>query len=397
MTIKDFIDRCVKACAGTEAALYSEAEAKALAFRVLEEIYEIPKYRILTEQQAHICKQLKESEIKNSSSLPSASEEELDAIIGRLAAGEPIQYVVGYESFGGHKFKVGPEVLIPRPETEQLVKIALKEIVAEVAQQGLEQQGAQQAAMQQRQQLEQHPLRVLDLCTGSGCIAWSIWAALQTDGKIDNADVTNENTNDACKRFSNSNVEVYGCDISEAALKIAENQNILRAGAPHFFKCDILSEGAVKTIQKNCGVTESNYTESNSAEPNCTESDFTSNPQRFDAIISNPPYIAEKEKVAMRTNVKDFEPQEALFVPDEDPQKFYRAIARIAEETLKPNGKLFLECNNLYIEETANLLKASGFQSVQILSDFTSAPRFIAAIRESDIGQSDNPYVAAIC
>ena len=307
MNVKDFIEKCVKACSGTK--LYSKAEAKALAFRVLEDIYEIPKYRILSDQQ----------EIIDQSKAP---DKNIEAIISRLSSGEPIQYIIGYESFCGHKFKVGPEVLIPRPETAELVELAFQDI----------------------EEKKKEQLRILDLCTGSGCIAWSLWHKLNL-----------------AELATPLNVEVYACDISDKALECAKRQKIKtpkeNAAPPQFFKCNILANDAVSIIQKSSGE------------------------KLFDVIISNPPYIAEKEKIAMHTNVKDFEPKEALFVPDEDPQKFYRAISRIAQEILKPNGKLFLECNNLYIEETANLLKANGFRKIRTKKHITDTPRFICAIK----------------
>lgn len=332
MTIKDFIEKCTERCAGSSSSssairsssssaihssLYSQAEAKALAWRVLQDLYGIPKLRILTEPSSEICKHTSEG------AAIAVSESELEGIIERLTSGKPVQYIVGFETFCGHKFKVAPGVLIPRPETEQLVKIVIEEI------KGCERENGQEA------------LRVLDLCTGSGCIAWSIWAALN-GGSINSA--------------ARTKAEVYACDISEKALQIAENQPIPQpeeGPLPHFFPCDILESDAPKVIKRLAPT--------------------------FRIIISNPPYITERERTQMHPNVKEHEPAEALFVPDEDPQKFYKAIARIAEETLERGGKLYLECNPLYIEETANLLKESGFANVKILNDFLEKPRFITA------------------
>ena len=95
--------------------------------------------------------------------------------------------------------------------------------------------------------------------------------------------------------------------------------------------------------------------------------------------MSNPPYITQRERVDMQVNVKEFEPAEALFVPDEEPQKFYKSIVRIAEKIVKPNGKIFFECNDLYIKETANLLEMSGFKDIEIVKDFSDADRFLTA------------------
>ncbi len=315
MIIKEFIERC--SALNKKSSVYSDMEIKALAHRALQDIYEIPEHRILTEPYLQIPSSAKFTTTEETciSESPLSDEYEQKKIIRRIVSGEPIQYIVGYERFCGNKYKVGPGVLIPRPETEQLVKLILKNI--------------EQLPRDVKE--SDKKFRIIDLCTGSGCIAWELWRALDYNS-----------------------LEVYGCDISEAALHYAKHQQVKNC-SPIFFLCDILSENATDIIlEKTSG-------------------------DKFDILVSNPPYIAHKERVDMHINVKEFEPAEALFVPDEDPQKFYKSIVRIAEKTVKPNGKLFLECNNLYIKETANLLEMSGFKSIEVVRDFSDVNRFLSA------------------
>jgi release factor glutamine methyltransferase len=172
------------------------------------------------------------------------------------------------------------------------------------------------------------PVRVLDLCTGSGNIAWSV--ALGVPG-----------------------VQVVGVDISDGALEVARGQNFAAelkatgALAPTFVKADVLDPGQ----------------------------DFPWGP--FDLILSNPPYIQEKEKAAMRRNVLDYEPALALFVPDEDPLLFYRAVAAWSIRFFTPDGMGFSEINEELGTDTLEVFRAAGFQEVELLNDFFDKNRFI--------------------
>lgn len=225
----------------------------------------------------------------------------LKADMSRLAAGEPIQYVLGYTEFCGRKFKVGPSVLIPRPETGQLVDESLKLL----------------AAMGR-------PAKVLDLCTGSGCIAWSV--ALGVPG-----------------------VSVTAADISEPALALARSQFEdvpSGANAPEFVCSDLL--GGCREI---CG--------------------------RFDLLLSNPPYVMEKEKAAMRRNVLEHEPGIALFVPDDDPLLFYRALASVSLRLLDSSGTGIAEINEALGPETAAVFEAAGYRKTEILRDIFGKDRFV--------------------
>lgn len=230
--------------------------------------------------------------------VPADRLEGLQDDLSRLLKGEPLQYVTGICEFFGRSFKVSPAVLIPRPETEILVREAVTRAL----------------------DLDR-PLRVLDLCTGSGCIAWSV--ALEVP-------------------FA----EVVGVDISEDALEVAGSQ--FDASGVRFVKADVLDAAA----------------------------DF--GPGRFDMVLSNPPYIMDSEKPLMRSNVLDYEPDIALFVRDGDPLVFYRAVAHHASRLLVPGGSGMVEINERLGAETAEVFMSAGMEKVEILKDFFGKDRFIS-------------------
>ena len=239
----------------------------------------------------------------------------LDDALTRLCDGEPVQQIIGYSEFCGMKFRVTPDVLIPRPETELLVRNMVKE-----------------ASRIRRSRIpygrNAAPVRILDLCTGSGCIAWTL--AISVPG-----------------------AEVVAVDISEAALNVARSQKSYlnvkdkSISAPLFVQTDILD----------------------------TEQDFGYG--MFDLIVSNPPYIKESEKSQMRKNVLDYEPAVALFVPDDDPLKFYRAIARWSERFLDREGKAMTEINEMLGKETEEVFRSSGFHHTEVVKDFFDRNRFV--------------------
>ncbi|MBO4467571.1 MAG: peptide chain release factor N(5)-glutamine methyltransferase, partial [Bacteroidales bacterium] len=237
----------------------------------------------------------------------------------RLQSGEPIQYVIGKTEFCGRTFKVTSDVLVPRPETEMLVREAVK--VADRVKR-----------MRIPYGKSAEPVRILDLCTGSGNIAWSL--ALAVPG-----------------------ARVVGVDISEAALDVARGQDFsaqLKASgalAPTFVAADVLD----------------------------TEQEF--NYGEFDLVLSNPPYIMEKEKSTMRRNVVDYEPAGALFVSDDDPLVFYRAIARWSERFLSPDGKGLTEINEVLGKETLQLFTVAGFAQAELVKDFYDKNRFVMYAR----------------
>ena len=282
MLLAEFIRESVPALE----KLYPSPEARGLVLMLCEERLGVRSY-------THIVEPLFE--------IPEPELPGLKADMSRLAAGEPIQYVLGYTEFCGRKFKVGPSVLIPRPETGQLVDESLKLL----------------AAMGR-------PAKVLDLCTGSGCIAWSV--ALGAPG-----------------------VSVTATDISEPALALARSQFkdvSSGANAPEFVCSDLL--GGCREI---CGC--------------------------FDLLLSNPPYVMEKEKAAMRRNVLEHEPGIALFVPDDDPLLFYRALASVSLRLLDSSGTGVVEINEALGPETAAVFEAAGYKKTEILRDIFGKDRFV--------------------
>ena len=296
MTVREFIDDCKRRLL----PLYGKEEAASLASRALEDIFNISRTRQIT---------YPETEIENP-----------ETVISRLESGEPIQYIAGFEYFCGEKFKVGPGVLIPRPETEELVHLIAEETITSRK----ENKDARTSAS---------PFKIFDICTGSGCIAWSLH-----------------------KKLSETiNLESYGCDISETALKYAKNQRYLYGRRwPMFFCYDVIN-GDFQALKSFIG--------------------------KLDIIVSNPPYIAEKEKALMHKNVLDFEPEEALFVSDGDPLLFYRKIAEMAQELLYPGGKLYFEINPLFAEDLKALLQEKNFRDIRVSKDMTGRNRFISAMR----------------
>ncbi|MBQ7773692.1 MAG: peptide chain release factor N(5)-glutamine methyltransferase [Bacteroidales bacterium] len=304
MTLKSYIDFVVERLS----PLYPEQECRAVAVRILKEcISGYRGYEHLVEPGRELGEFV----------LAAPWQECLarDFMIGaveRLSTGEPLQYVLGYEWFCGHRFKVAPGVLIPRPETEELVREVVESADA----------GA--------------PLRILDICTGSGCIAWSVAAQLPGAG-------------------------VYGCDISEAALEIARRQDGMPAGSKvEFFGCDVLAGDALERIVQVCGE------------------------EKFDIIVSNPPYVCESEKALMQRNVLDFEPGLALFVPDDDPLRFYRKIARLSGKLLGEGGRLFFEINERFGSETVQMMLQESFEGCRIINDIFGKERIVAGVRKND-------------
>ena len=217
-------------------------------------------------------------------------------IIQRINRHEPIQYVLGKAEFYGRAFAVDGSVLIPRPETELLIRAVLKE--------------------------KKFSPTILDIGTGSGCIAITLAVEIPSS-------------------------EVYAIDISEEALTVAQqNAENLKAKV-NFSKFDILANEKLE--------------------------------HRFDIIVSNPPYIAEREKKEMNSNVLDFEPPLALFVTDKDPLVFYKVIARRGKSLLKPGGKIFVEINERFGKELKQHFRSEGYSNVSIEKDINNKDRILMA------------------
>ena len=231
--------------------------------------------------------------------LSECKERELENIIFRLQKNEHIQYIRGIAEFCGRNFKVASSVLIPRPETAELVELIVEE--------------------------NPNARRLLDIGTGSGCIAISL------DKKLPDA-------------------EVEAWDISEEALAIARKNNDALEARVRFLQRDVLAD------------------------------DWEKIPS-FDVIVSNPPYVTEMEKNEMDANVLEWEPGLALFVPDEDPLRFYNRIARLGSELLLPGGKLYFEINQAYGRETAHILEMNQYRDVRVIKDIFGKDRIVTANR----------------
>ena len=267
--------------------LYDAGEAQAIVRTVLDVEYGMTLTDI-------ICGKVNE--------LSSDEERNLEEIITRLQNGEPVQYVLGEADFAGRTFHVEPGVLIPRPETAELC-------------QWIEEDASSLEADESK--------RILDICTGSGCIAITLGMTIP-------------------------NSEVTGWDISEDALRIAQgNVEMLKAGNVRIEYQDALML------------------------PKAAEA--------ADIIVSNPPYICEKEKADMEKNVLEHEPSIALFVPDEEPLKFYRAIAEYASSALKSEGALYFEINPIYEKETREMLQSLGFKDIETKEDAFGKKRMMKA------------------
>lgn len=242
----------------------------------------------------------------------------LQQSVDRLLDAEPLQYVTGTAFFCGHPFHVAPGVLIPRPETEWIVDTAVGLVTASAP-------------------------RILDIGTGSGCIATSISLAL-----------------------ADKHCYTEAWEISEDALRIATD-NAERLGAEvKFRRRDALRLEEDFPAEENQGGAEA-------------LSDTNAAAESWDIIVSNPPYICNREAADMHANVLRHEPHLALFVPDTDPLLFYRAIARYAMRSLRKGGWLLFECNTLYAHDTAQMASDMGFATSVVEDDCFGKPRFVKA------------------
>ena len=266
--------------------LYPQDEAQALAWWIVEESTGLSRNEILTG-----CKGTK--------NIPN-----LQTIIDRLHHFEPIQYIFGRSEWYGLDLKVTPDTLIPRPETAELVDRINHE----------------------EAHINNLPLRVLDIGTGSGCIAIAL-------------------------KKAHPEWEVMGIDISEGAIEVAKENAKRNEVEVEFRVADIFRTLKERELRDS----------------------IDKNPP-YDIVVSNPPYICEREKEEMRPNVLDYEPHTALFVPDEDPLKFYRRIA-----SLHLGSLLFFEINEAYPKEIATMLSGLNYSDIQLSKDVYGKARIIQA------------------
>lgn len=266
------------------AGIYPETEIDAFTSVILQHIKSYSRTQILLARY----EQLSESE-----------RQRVDEITSRLKKHEPIQYILGETEFYGLTFRCRPGVLIPRPETEELVDWILKES-------------------------GNSEISILDIGTGTGCIPVSLKKNLPE-------------------------ATVLGCDISEICLALATENANLNGLDVSFFKLDILQYETTKALPV------------------------------FDLLVSNPPYVRNSEKALMETNVLGFEPELALFVADDDPLLFYRAIVRFADDHLKAGGEMYWEINEALAFDCIQLLTGAGYQNVKLRKDIHDKDRMISA------------------
>lgn len=261
--------------------IYGKREAKEIVLLVLEMCFGITMTDV-------VCGKLDE--------MTKAEQAEMERMMLRLERNEPVQYVLGKAYFGSDIYEVTPDVLIPRPETEALCRWIVEETRDEK--------------------------RLLDCCTGSGCIAITLK-----------------------KRCPQLFVDAY--DLSNAALDVARRNAERLQQDIHLFRMDALNPVPAKG--------------------------------KYDIIVANPPYICEQEKRDMRPNVLWFEPHEALFVPDNDPLRFYMAITRYAVDALNTGGRLYFEINPLFVEALDVMMRRFGFREIEVNNSFGYDQRMMKA------------------
>ena len=287
----------------TLAETFPYREAEQLMRVLLEDLFNIGLKRQLMEPDLHI------DELQH---------HQLSEAVKRLLSGEPVQYVTGMTRFCDLLIKVSPAVLIPRPETEEMVqKICTTSLPCHSS--------VDMCGRKESMGGDPKKFRIWDVGTGSGCIAIAL-----------------------AKHFVNA--EVIAFDVSEAALQIAKENAESNGVKVTFVQDDVLNP----------------------------QSDFFSQP--VDLIVSNPPYVCDSERAAMEKNVLDWEPENALFVPDDDPLLFYRQILLLAKNQLTLDGQVWFEINERMGEATVRACQEMGFSKAEILVDFAGKPRFCHAV-----------------
>ncbi|HEK21878.1 MULTISPECIES: peptide chain release factor N(5)-glutamine methyltransferase [unclassified Mucilaginibacter] len=271
--------------------LYSYNEALAIAMLVLEDLTGMQRSRLKAFEQDELSGEILEK---------------IYPILEELKTGKPVQYILGTAEFYGLTFLVNPATLIPRPETEELVEWILASKKSKV----------------------QETISVLDIGTGTGCIAVSL------------------------KKHLN-NAWLSAIDISEQALNTARKNANLNQVDVSFIQGDILN---IKQDHELSG-------------------------NQFDVIVSNPPYVTGTDKVLMHSNVLNFEPHAALFVTDDEPLLFYKAIVRFALNSLKIGGELYFEINEAFGKEMVDLLTNNYFKDIELKKDLTGRDRMIKAVK----------------
>ena len=269
-------------------ARFAYEEARAMVFGLLEHHLQISKARIMVQFNIEV---------------PDVTLPPLALALDDLLADKPLQYVIGKAWFMDQEYAVNEHVLIPRPETEELVQTVIN-------------------AVDNLMEEHPYPLKILDIGTGSGCIAITL-------------------------KSHYPEISLYALDNSVAALAVARENAQYHRAEVYFYHADILIEETMEGLPP------------------------------MDIIVSNPPYVLEKEKKAMKPNVLDHEPADALFVPDDEPLLFYKAIAAYASENIRPGGLVFLEINEMLGDEVKSLFLSHKFKDVKVTKDLSGKDRFL--------------------
>ncbi|AUS07396.1 peptide chain release factor N(5)-glutamine methyltransferase [Pseudotamlana carrageenivorans] len=267
-------------------SLYATEEVNSFFYTLIDVFYKVSRIDLAMDTELRIV-----------------DDQPIEKALNQLIKHKPIQYIIGETEFYGLPFKVNKNVLIPRPETEELVEWILKH------------------------KKEDETLNILDIGTGSGCIAISIAKHLK-------------------------NASVYALDISEKALEVAKGNALLNEVHVEFINADILTTNSIKNLE-------------------------------FDIIVSNPPYIREKEQRLMKPNVLENEPHLALFVKDDNALQFYKAITEFSVHNLVENGELLFEINEFLGNEMIRLLQKHQFSNIELKQDIFRKDRMIKGVKHS--------------
>lgn len=294
-------------------SIYDKDEANAMILILFEHYFNIDRVKMALEPDIR----LSESEMLK-----------IHFAVKDLLKNKPIQYVVGETEFCELKFKVNENVLIPRPETSEMVYKIVNETTGQQDKEFCSRRDAESQS-QKSTAKSRKPLSILDIGTGSGCIAISLAKLLPE-------------------------AQVYALDISEEALKVARENAMNNNVDVTFIHEDILTQTLTQAPTQT----------------------------KFDIIVSNPPYVRELEKAEMRDNVLKWEPHNALFVSNDDPLIFYRSILEFAKSHLKENGEIWFEINEFLGKEMTSLCKEFGFSNVKIHKDFRGKERIMAVKNE---------------
>ncbi|SMO44685.1 peptide chain release factor N(5)-glutamine methyltransferase [Solitalea koreensis] len=281
--------------------IYDINEARSITSIVLQHILQLSRTQLSISKE----KELTDQQVRS-----------FEMLTEELMLGKPIQYVLGETEFYSCRIKVNENVLIPRPETEELVDWIIKSVIGH------------QSTVKETQDsgFKTLDLKILDICTGSGCVPIAL----------------KKNIPEA---------EVSACDISHEALEMAMKNAVLNKTEIRFFNSDVLSSSFSHSITST-----------------------------FNVIVSNPPYVRNLEKQLMHKNVLEFEPHLALFVEDHDALIFYRKITEFAKSKLQPGGMLFFEINEAYGNEIAELLGQNNFTEIEIRKDMFGKDRMAKGV-----------------